>query len=684
MASIDALPCVRDTARVRHLSSLLASGALALVIGAALGACGDKPRPAQQASTCGAPPRSDVPVVALSATGSCPSPGAARDGRWEVAPVFPAEGGERLPASMARLCTYTWVGCGAPDDAALPLQGLVFAADDPPVVQALAPAEKGAAAIVTAARTRLARAADAPAPLPAASGAKPVFIGIPDTSPAPPKGEDIALDAVSHGFDMAWITRFLSCPNGALRPCLGRVRTDLALGRPGGRGARADLASSVVRLVRAWKKDGRSAPLVIPIAAGWEPLAERALPWRKGPPEQAATTDADSLPAPGAPEGGSGAALSPGGRAVLAALHYAACHGALVITAAGNDPGYKEAPSGPMLPAAWERLPAPSESACKAWFGEGATAPAPKTSYTPLVHAVGGVDDRDRPIAGTRVKSMPRLVAPAALVAAYPDDPADAGYARLCAPGADATRAFVCDRTVPRTGTSVAAAVTSAIAAVVWAHHPAWSGHDVMSALHAGGISLGEKPDVLLSGTGKETIVRVSLCGALAASCRGAPRGTCSDGLRCSRPPAFARGPRPSPFVAVRPGLVPLAIDKAGAGFDPVLVCPGCLLHTKQVQSNGCELEGKIPAALFDAGRSARLHEPSLDLYDALGHRLGYVEPQGFRPQSWDSKDPGDQPVYTDAATCNGAAQAILRFTLCLDAACSKAVPVLREVPIVD
>lgn len=711
-----------STSRPRRLRALTGAALTALgtlAAAASLPACNDKPPPRRPDPACNPPAEIDAPIIALSAGDTCPRPASAKDGRWDVAPVFPAAAGERLPASMARLCAYSWSGCGAPDRAALPLDGLAWAAADPPVVQPLAPAEAAAAGVVSAARARLARAADAPSPLPAASGATPVFVGVPDTSPAPPKNEgDIPLDAVAHGFDMAWITRFLACPNGSLRPCLARVRTDLALGRPGGRGARADLASSIVRLVRAWKeRDSRSAPLILSVAAGWEPLAESALPWIKGPPTAdtaapsadtaapAANTpspaaraaapaadkaspaaDPDALPAPPAPEAGAGAPLSPGARAVLDALHYAACHGALVVAAAGNDPGYEDTPSGPMLPAAWERLPAPSEAACKAWFGDDAVKAlaAPKTGYAPLVHAVGGVDDRDHPIPGSRARAMPRLVAPAALAAAYPEDPADAGYARLCAPGADAPSAFVCDRTAVRTGTSVAAAVTSAIAAVVWAHHPAWSGHDVMAALYAGGMSLGEKPDVLFSGKGRETIVRVSLCGALAASCKGAPRGTCPDRLTCTRPPAFARGPRPSPFVPVQPGTVPLAIDVAGAGFDPALVCPSCLFHTKQVQSSGCELAGKIPGALFETGRAARVHEPHLDLYDALGRRLGYVEPPGFRPQSWSAQDLGDQPVYTNAASCNGAARAVLRFTLCLDAACARSVPVLREVPIVE
>lgn len=663
--------------------AVAAAALAALAATAALPACGDKTPPPRQAAVCGQTSEGDAPVVALSTTDTCPRPAAAKEGRWEVSPAFPAEPGETLPPSMARLCVYSWFGCGAPDMAALPADGLAYAAVDPPVVQPLAPAQKAAAEVVTAARARLSRAADAPAPLPAAESAQSVFVGVPDTSTAPPDPANIGLEAVSHGFDMAWITRFLACPGGALRPCLARVRTDLALRRSGGRGARVDLASSVVRLVRAWKKrDARSAPLIVSVAAGWEPLAEHALPWIKGPPAE----PADTLPAPPAPDGGQSAALSPGARAVLGALHYAACHGALVIAAAGNDPGYKDTPAGPMLPAAWEKLPAPVEATCKGWFGDDAAKGlvAAKTPYTPLVHSVGGVDDRDHPIAGTRARSLPRLVAPAALAAAYPDDANDAGYARLCAPGADVSGPFVCDRTAARTGTSVAAAVTSAVAAVVWAHHRGWSGHDVMAALHAGGMSLGEKPDVLFTGTGKETIARVSLCGALAASCRGAPKGECPERLRCSRPPAFARGRRPSPFIAVRPGQVPLQITTAGAGVDAALVCPACVLHSEQVRTDGCELGGEIPRELFDTGRVARVEEPSLDLYDTLARRLGYVESQGFRPSSWTAAPAEENPIYADAASCHGAAQAVLRFKLCLDTACSASVPVLREIPIVD
>lgn len=626
-------------------------------------------------------------MIALSASDTCPRAGVAQGGRWDVAPVFPAEAGERLPASMKRLCAYSWVGCGARDAAALPLAELVVAADDPPVVQALGAAEKAQADAVTAARSRLVHAVDALVPLPSVASATPVFVGIADTSPAAPVGaDDIPVNTVSHGFDVAWIARYLACPNGSLRPCLAHVRTDLALGRAGGRGARADLAASIVRLVRAWKsKEGRKAPLVIPIAAGWEPLAERAVPFRKGPAGASAandTVDSDVLPSP---EPIAGTPLSPGGRAVLAALEYASCHGALILAAAGGDPGYKETPSGAMLPAAWETLHAPSPAACKAWFGDDAVLKlaTPTASYAPLVHAIGGVDERDHPIFGTRDKSLPRIVVPAAIAAAYPEDPADAGYARLCAPGADVTKAFVCSRTTPRTGTSMAVAAASAIAAVVWAHHPTWSGHDVMSALYTGGTPLGEKADLSLDGPGKNGIVRATLCGALAASCRGAPKGTCPERLSCGKLPAFAKGPHPSPFVPVRPGLLPLAVTLSGAPADAGFVCPGCLFHLGQVQKAGCELAGVIPAALFQTAHVARLRKPSLDLYDALGNRLGFVEGPGFMPQEWSAEEAGDRPVYASAASCNKAAQVVLRWGACVDSACNEIFPMARELPIV-
>lgn len=677
-----------------HRRAALGIGALA-VLGGALAACQDSAPPPKPPSTCTPPPGSDVPVIGLSRQDTCPRPADSKEGRWDVAPVFPAEPGEVLPPSMARLCAYTWTGCAAPATDALPVSELVFAAEDPFVVTPLAPASKVQTDIVTAARARLTRAVDALVPLPAVTTATPVFLGIPDTSPAPPKaGDEIPLDIVPHGFDVAWITRYLTCPGGSLKPCLGHVHTDLALGRPGGRGARADLAASIVRLIRKWKSEGGPSKLVLPIASGWEPLAESALPWLTPVPEGWSPTGPQDLPAPplppsaaSAPAGSPAASPqpSPGTRAVWAALQYAACHGALVIAAAGNDPGYRDSPSGAMLPAAWETTPAPTLETCKALFGES---PVPrltpsKTAYTPLLHAVGGVDDRDQPVVGTRTKSLPRLVAPASLLAAFPDDHADAGYARLCAPKVDVTRTFVCERTSARTGTSMAAAVAGAVAAVAWAHRPDLSPHDLMAAVYTGGVSLGEKPDLSLTPAAKDPVTRISLCGALAAACKGAPKGTCPDRLPCAKPPAFARGPKPSPFITPRPGLLPLAIDRRGAPTDPVVACPTCVFHITQVQSDGCELTGTIPATLFQTAPITRLHHPTLDVYDALGRRLGFVEEAGFRPRMWSAAEKGDQPIFADAASCGNAAHVVLRWTACADEACSQPQPMAAELPVV-
>ncbi|MEZ4295841.1 MAG: hypothetical protein R3B70_12765 [Polyangiaceae bacterium] len=207
--------------------------AAAAILAVAAGGCEDSSKPVKAPAACKPPVEVDVPVVGLASGDSCPSAGDAKDGSWAVAPVFSAESGETLPASMRRLCAYTWSGCGAPDMGALPMDELEYAGDDPPIVQALGAADKASAEIAMQARARLAKSADALSPLPKAGGAVPVMIGVPDTSPWSMEPDTISLDVVSHGFDIAWIARYLACPNGPSRTCLGRVRTDLALRRPG-------------------------------------------------------------------------------------------------------------------------------------------------------------------------------------------------------------------------------------------------------------------------------------------------------------------------------------------------------------------------------------------------------------------------------------------------------------------
>ena len=94
---------------------------------------------------------------------------------------------------------------------------------------------------------------------------------------------------------------------------------------------------------------------------------------------------------------------------------------------------------------------------------------------------VGAIDDTERPLSNTRPGGRPRLATYGFQV------PADEIY---LAPEADASPVFT---TPPLTGTSISAAVTSAISAVSWYYdEEASSAYELMDALYASASSLGD------------------------------------------------------------------------------------------------------------------------------------------------------------------------------------------------
>lgn len=130
--------------------------------------------------------------------------------------------------------------------------------------------------------------------------------------------------------------------------------------------------------------------------------------------------------------------MQAGTQAVYRALQYAAGFDVLVLAAAGNQ---KEEPCknfGPLLPAAWE-ITAPRETCFD------------KAPYPPLVYAVGGLNAYGDPLDNARPGGMPRR-------AAYGE-----------------TDLF--------TGSSVATAVVSSIAAVIWDTFPGLSPRKIMNIL---------------------------------------------------------------------------------------------------------------------------------------------------------------------------------------------------------
>ncbi|MCA9556564.1 MAG: S8/S53 family peptidase, partial [Myxococcales bacterium] len=292
---------------------------------------------------------------------------------------------------------------------------------------------------------------------------------------------DPAHGLVEHGFAMGQIIRQLGCASGL---CLTQVASQLALGlrqsaigpvedSAGGTfGYQSDLAIAILEGYEAAAAASANQNIIINLSVGWDPEtgggAFSGSTW---------TGITDDNPA----------------HAVYSAINQVVCSGGLVIAAAGNDSGGEA--EGPMFPGGWEEKPAPLAGRCSADYGVSAMRTA-VTPYQPLLHAVGGVDGRDKPYALSRPGGVPRLVAPAHhAVVGYPSGPSTA-YTRTYS------------------GTSVSAAVASAIAGIVWAYQPTAAPADVMQTLYDGGAGLTRGADFWLTGRPNTAQRRLSVCGS--------------------------------------------------------------------------------------------------------------------------------------------------------------------------
>ncbi len=305
--------------------------------------------------------------------------------------------------------------------------------------------------------------------------------------------------ANEHGLYMAALIGDIACPDGDLN-CLENHRHTLAMPRDnwasgpdwdrgGQHGTQGDLALAVYEAVGGWVERRLANPskasprLVLNLSLGW----------------QRVTVDAND------PERGPAKSLT-------SALQYASCQGALVFVAAGNNPdeGCPEEHMGALIPAAFEELRAPTAIECAALGFSPAWANqypvfGPPGSYMPLVHAVGGVDEFDRPLINARPKSHPRL---AAL-------------------GSNGITAFAGGSTEPLTGTSVSAAVYSGIATLLWSYRPELRPDEIVELIYASGWDLAQEADFGLIGGGQWDIHRASVCAALDKACDGQDPDKC-------------------------------------------------------------------------------------------------------------------------------------------------------------
>lgn len=287
-----------------------------------------------------------------------------------------------------------------------------------------------------------------------------------------------------HGRAMALLIRRLACPEGPGGPgfcgaalssfqALGRVANGDFIAGEGGVGTTFDVAGAIYRAISTAQSGDH---LILNLSIGWAAPTSGVFVYTP-------STPIDDLPA--------------GVSAVRDALEHARCRGALTIAAAGNASGGPNPQSGPMYPAAWEieevtRLA--SRAACDRLYGGHDLSFDDRAL---LIYAVGGLNHSDDFLVNGRPNAHPRLGA-AALRAVAPEtsDFSPGAHSQILS------------------GSSNAAAVTSAVSSMVWSLHPDLSSSQVIDVLYRGGVATTHSSDFGAQLPPQE-LRRVSACGAL-------------------------------------------------------------------------------------------------------------------------------------------------------------------------
>lgn len=416
----------------------------------------------------------------------CPRPG---NSGWIVDKLFVPVGGggiPNIPPALRPFCLYSWAPPGSVPAAALAslnalLPGQLSALEE----DSLSVTTSGA--LETALRSGFEHEflEQAGATPPLAAGSRPPYLAIVDTSIDDSTHAYRNVGKSPHGYTLLNLARALLCQTS---PCSAQISSSLAMPfyRQAGQvkrdttiggmyGSVAELARGVQREVARWAGLNPDRSLILNLSLGWDPAfggGEATVP-----------------------------AMPLAVRAAYASLADARCRGALVVAAAGNDPGGRIT-RGPIYPAAWEQRAAPDLGACTAALGSAPPArlfPTTGPAYRPLVYAVSGIQADGEQLANRRPGAGAALVA-------Y----ADHGTA----PGASGPTAVL-------TGSSVATLIASAAAAQVWSHLPGLRADQVMGHVYQGGDIVSGTPNFVLtpSRTLRPHIRRASICSAQHRAC---------------------------------------------------------------------------------------------------------------------------------------------------------------------
>ncbi len=455
-----------------------------------------------------------------------------------------------MPASLARYCLYVWSGARkgplARDLSALHNDpNITDLGQDEPVVYPLNAAAREN--FSQGLRNALVQQVGGVSILSSPPSSNNVRVVVIDSAPTSPHGA-IAMGTNRHGDTLAHLVEDLVCepltctgactPTQVLaRPCASQVTSVLALpwtsptsssAAGGSLGTLGDLATAIALTVEDWQNWGPQRRVIMNLSVGWEHHDDLA-------------TCSTSTTNDRGPE-----------RAVKDILQFAAGRGALIFAAAGNDSGGPSPRTGLLCPAAYQAI-------------------AKELDPTqPLLVAVSGVDYADQPLEMTRPDGIAGFAAPGIGVSWIPGQPVPPQLV----------------------GTSVATAVVSAVAALVWSSKPSLSPQQVLSALYAGGVSVGSANACPVSFPGCSAR-RINTCGALheagsSVTC-SPPSGTNSGSP--ALPGELAQLKMAYPGGTLLSNLVPVdAVDIprfqiASPQVDPLLfpqpisaTCPTCVV----------------------------------------------------------------------------------------------------------
>ncbi len=426
---------------------------------------------------------------------------------WKAGPLFQGAESEVLGG----YCLYTFAGMTAPDPNDISAFQDAGLAEDCVTVGGMSPLEDTRQEL----RTFFVNAAGRPPNgLPPLDGGRSTAVAVVDTQ------TNAGHFTNDHGAIVSGVIRDLACADGG--PCL--VAIDRELGLPhtdndatdynngGSFGTPGQLAQGIYWAVDRWKllNYGPDASadhprLVLNLSVGWQPGNDCGYDIK---------------------------ALSCSARAVYDAIRYAACEGVLVVAAAGNSPGGPKrreildaepsdamAPmfvevdnpsagiDGGTCPGAWTVIAAPSDEDCKCLISANDPVSAqsqfplrdPDAGNAPLLVAVAGVDYRDGPLANARKGARPPYAA-LGVLATTDLDALDGGLPP------------------PITGSSIGAAVWSAIAASAWSYSPAKTREKIINDVYDNSSMTDAGAEMVIDG-GPPGTRRASLCSAINLPC---------------------------------------------------------------------------------------------------------------------------------------------------------------------